>query len=68
MVELRWVFVQGAPKAGDISAGSNRSNIWQRLQYRVKPIDVDDPFDHKNEFGEWLDVPIGSLATPPGDK
>lgn len=67
MFELRCIYVQGQPKAGDIHTGGQHSNIWQRLQYRAKPADVDEPFDHKNEFGAWMDVPFGGLATPPGD-
>lgn len=61
MFELRWIGVQGIPQPGDIAMGYN---TWQRLQFRAKPTNVDEPFDHKNEFGEWIDVPVAPLATP----
>jgi hypothetical protein len=64
MFELRWTIVRGHPKSGDISVGYN---AWQRLQFRAKPTNVDDPFDHKNDFGDWQDVLMATLATPPGD-
>lgn len=54
MVELRWIGVQGTPRPGDISMVGN---LWQRLQFRAKSTDVDGPFDHKNEYGPWVDVP-----------
>ena len=58
MIELRWIYVQGMPKGGDILVGHDHVNIWQRLQYRQVP------------DGKWIDVPMGAvaLAPPPGDE
>lgn len=48
MIELRWIYVKGIPLTGDISIGGPEQNLWMRLQYRYKNMEMD-----------WQDVPFG---------
>ena len=63
MFELRWILIQGAPEPGDINVGGN---LLQQLEYRARPTDVDEPFDHKNAFGDWMPVPLAGLQRKEG--